>query len=405
MSEQKTSTTRGTLTSIILGFSLTMIAFNLRPVFSSLSVLLPDISADLGMTGTSAGILTTLPVLCLGLFAPLAPYLSQRIGSEKTLFLVLLLLAVGLALRGTGNFSLLYVGAVFAGGAIAMGNVLLPGVVKRDFPHQLALMTSLYTMALCGGAALAVGLTVPLKTLFGGSWQMALAFWVAPVILVMILWLPQLKGPGLHAAKDRYQVKGLLRDPLAWQVTFYMGLQSSLAYCVFGWLAPILQERGLAGAQAGKLISFSIFIQAAACLITPVIAGRRASQSGLNVLLCLLATAGLTGFIFAPLSTVWLWVVVQGVGQGGLIAAAMMMIVLRARDAHVASHLSGMAQCIGYCLAAFGPLLVGLVHDWSGGFQWCSVVFAGFGLGAAIAGYLCGRPRLTNTHTVKHEKA
>ncbi|EJF90557.1 CynX/NimT family MFS transporter [Bartonella tamiae] len=397
MNTSKSSTV---MANFVLGFSLTLIAFNLRPVFSSLSVLLPDILRDLEMSSLEGGILTTLPVLCLGLFAPLAPYLSQKIGAERTLFVALILLAIGLILRSTGQVPFLYLGAIFAGAGIALGNVLLPGVIKRDFPHQLALMTSLYTMALCGGAALAVGTTVPIMHFLSDSWQKALGFWFFPVFIVMILWLPQLKSKYAQSSKQNYKVKGFMGDPIAWQVTFYMGLQSSLAYCVFGWLAPILVERGIEITVSGTFISVSIIIQALSCLVTPLIASRLKTQSWLNVILCIVALIGLLGFIFAPLSTMWIWVFVQGIGQGGLIAAAMMMIVLRARDAHVASYLSGMAQCIGYCLAAIGPLLVGLVHDWTGRFEWCSLVFLGFGFGAAIAGFYCGRNRYTNTQTI-----
>lgn len=385
--------------NFFLALSLTLIAFNLRPVFSSLSVLLPEISASIGMSGLQAGILTTLPVLCLGIFAPLAPWLSIRIGVERTLFIVLVLLALGVALRGFGTLPALYVGSVFAGLAIAVGNVLLPSLVKRDFPSRLALLTGLYTMGLCGGAALAVGFTVPLQKVFDGSWQKALAFWALPAIAVGILWLPQLKNRGDTAvARRRYRVKGLLRQPLAWQVTFLMGMQSSLAYCVFGWLAPILRERGVAAEMAGMITSFSILIQVVSSLLVPILAVRRPSQSAFCVILCLLSGAGLVGLVFAPLATVWFWAAVQGIGQGGLIAMAMTLIVLRSPDPYVASHLSGMAQGIGYCLAAVGPFLVGTVHDFTGGFEATAIVFVFFAAGAAISGWLAGRSTLIPVH-------
>ncbi|WP_412057637.1 CynX/NimT family MFS transporter [Bartonella sp. DGB2] len=388
------------LSSFVLGFSLTLIAFNLRPVFSSFSVLLPAISQDLGLSATQAGLLTTVPVLCLGCFAPLAPYFGQRFGVEKVLAGALALLAVGLLVRASGSLPWLYGGTIASGAAIALSNVLLPNLVKRDFPHHMGVMTSFYTMALCGGAALAMGLTAPLQAILGDSWHLALAFWALPVVAVLALWVPQLKSQHHTIRGHKYRVRGLWKDPLAWQVTFFMGMQSSLAYCVFGWLVPILRERGVDDSVSGMLISISIFIQAGSCMITPLLAGRRAQQSGLNFILCALAVGGLFGFLFAPLDTLWVWVVIQGLGQGGLIAAAMMMIVLRSRDAPTSAHLSGMAQTVGYCLAAFGPLLVGVVHDWTGSFAACGFVFLGFGSAAGIAGYLAGRPCLTNTTTL-----
>lgn len=138
---------------VLFGLSLVLIAYNLRPVFSSASVLLPEIIAQTGLSSFGAGVLTTLPVLCLGLFAPLAPRLAQRIGAERTLLGVLLLLALGTALRGLESLPLLFIGTALAGGCIAIGNVLLPGLVKRDFASRTGMMTGLYTMALCAGAA------------------------------------------------------------------------------------------------------------------------------------------------------------------------------------------------------------------------------------------------------------
>lgn len=143
------------------------------------------------MSSVSAGVLTTLPVVCLGAFAPFAPRLAQRFGAERTLLFVLIVLTVGTAIRGLGTQSFLYMGAALAGAAIAVGNVLLPGVVKRDFPKTAAIMTGLYTMALCAGAASAAGFTIPIKNMLGGSWNLALAFWAVPAALVFVLWLPQ----------------------------------------------------------------------------------------------------------------------------------------------------------------------------------------------------------------------
>jgi CP family cyanate transporter-like MFS transporter len=174
-----------------LGLSLVLIAFNLRPLFSSLSVLLPELVQSVPLSAAGAGYLTTLPVLCLGLFAPIAPMLSQRIGPERCLLLVLALLGVGTAMRGLGGAPGLFVGSALAGAAIAMGNVLLPSVVKRDFAHCAALMTGLYTMALCGGAAMGAAFTLPVTHHFGDAWQAGLALWAVPAAITLLIWAPQ----------------------------------------------------------------------------------------------------------------------------------------------------------------------------------------------------------------------
>ncbi len=277
---------------ILLGLSLVLIAANLRPVFSSVSVLLPEIIDATGMSSVAAGILTTLPVVCLGVFAPFAPWLAQRFGAERVLLFVLAVLTVGTAIRGFGSFYSLYIGAALAGAAIATGNVLLPGVVKRDFPKTAAIMTGLYTMALCGGAASAAGFTIPIKGMLGGFWNLALAFWAVPAAIVLLLWLPQAMRAKHNVAHSGFKVIGLWKDKLARQVTLFMGLQSSTAYIVFGWLAPILREQGLSPAAAGGLVSFSILAQVITCLAVPSIATRQKNQSLLNVtLLCLCGLA------------------------------------------------------------------------------------------------------------------
>jgi MFS transporter, CP family, cyanate transporter len=391
----------GAVGRFILGASLVLIAFNLRPLFSSASALLPEVRSELGLSATGASLLTTLPVVCLGLFSPLAPRFAQRFGSERTLLGVLLLLAIGTAMRGLQSVPLLFAGTALAGGCIAVGNVLLPGLVKRDFADRAALMTGFYTMALCAGAASAAGLTLPAERLLGSSLAAALSIWAVPALLVAAIWLPQAFAGKRQSARAGFRVEGLWKDPTAWKVTLFMGLQSALAYCVFGWLVPILRERGLDGVTAGAIVSVSVMTQAAACLVAPHLAMRGKDQRVINVTLCIMAVAALFGLLFAPLSTVWFWAILQGAGQGGLIAVAMIAIVLRSRDAHVAAHLSGMAQCVGYLLAALGPLIVGLIRGWTGSFAPSAILFFLLGLGATLAGWGAGKARHVGARTVE----
>jgi CP family cyanate transporter-like MFS transporter len=396
-------TGQGALTRFILGASLVLIAFNLRPLFSSASALLPEIRLEFGLSATAASLLTTLPVLCMGLFSPLAPRLARVIGTERTLLAVVLLLALGTAARGLSSVPLLFLGTALAGACIAVGNVLLPGLVKRDFPDKTALVTGWYTMALCGGAAAGAGLTIPLDRAFGGSVAGALAVWALPALLVGAIWLPQVLAARRRPRGDRFAVIGLWRDRLAWHVTLFMGLQSALAYCVFGWLVPILRDRGLDGVTAGFIVSVSVMVQAGACLVAPHLAVRGRDQTVINVALCLMSVGALLGLLFAPLSTVWIWAILQGIGQGGLIAVALTVIVLRTEDPHAAAHLSGMAQFVGYTLAAVGPLIVGLIRDSTGSFGWSAALFLALGLGAAVNGWFAGRAGVVGAKTVRVE--
>ena len=385
----------------LLGLGLVLIAFNLRPVFSSVSVLLPEILSATGLSDFAAGLLTTLPVVCLGLFAPAAPWLAQRLGTERTFMALLVILAFGTALRGFGTWPL-FLGQTLAGASIAICNVLLPGLVKRDFPDRVPLMTGLYTMALCGGAAVAAGITVPLEGAFGHSWPAALSFWALPVAVAALVWLPQASSRHARSRPARFRVVGLWRDPLAWQVTLFMGLQSSLAYSVFGWLAPILRERGLDAVTAGAVVSADVLVQVAACLVTPAVAARCRDQRGVNLFLAACAAGALTGFVFAPLWLVWPLAIIQGIGQGGLITIAITMIVLRSPDSRVAAHLSGMAQCVGYLLASAGPLVIGIIRGLTGGFSAAAALFAVIGVLLAAFGLGAGRALHVAARTVVH---
>lgn len=391
-----TSPQRGVLTLV----ALLLVALNLRPALTSVSPVLGSISEALALSPSLQGILTTLPVLFLGLAAPLAPRLVRRIGPERSVFAALLVLALALLARpyvvttvGTAG---LFVGTAIAGGCIGVIGVLLPGIVKRDFPRRVSIMTGLYTVALNLGASTAAGTTEPLRQLFGGAWQNpwqgALAFWLLPAVLAALFWLPQLKGtqPARVAARRGARLR---HDRLAWQVSLFMGLQSSLAYIVFGWLPTILQDRGLAAVTAGLALSVSILIQVITAILAPWLGSRMRDQRAVLVGVMALTLIGLLGCLYAPIGTLWLWIVILGLGQGGTFSMALTLLALRAPDATTAASLSAMAQGIGYTLAAMGPLLVGVLHDWSGDWNVVGVLVTAIALGALVMALGAGRDR------------
>ncbi|WP_092251895.1 CynX/NimT family MFS transporter [Pseudomonas sp. NFACC13-1] len=374
----------------LLLLGLILVALNLRPALSSMAPLLSDVSRSLGLSAAQAGLLTTLPVLCLGLFAPLAPVLARRFGAERVVLGILLTLAGGIVLRSAFGQVGLFAGSILAGASIGVIGVLLPGIVKRDFARQAGAMTGVYTMALCLGAAMAAGATVPLSEHLGHSWASGLGFWVVPALLAAVFWLPQVgEKPGAHQVA--YRVRGLLRDPLAWQVTLYMGLQSSLAYIVFGWLPSILIGRGLTPTEAGLVLSGSVIVQLISSLAAPWLATRGKDQRLAIVIVMVMTLSGLFGCLYAPIDGLWGWAILLGLGQGATFSLALTLIVLRSRDAHVAANLSSMAQGFGYTLASLGPFAVGVVHDLTGGWNALGWIFGLIGLGAIIAGIGAGR--------------
>ena len=376
----------------LLALSLILIACNLRPVFGSLSVVLPDIMRDTGLSAAGASLLTTLPIVCLGLFAAPTPWLSRRFGAERVLLLALLLIAGGTLARALGSLPGLFASAVLAGAGIAIGNVLLPGLVKRHFPRRAALMTGFYTLAICIGATIATAATVPLQIrLFAGDWAPALAVWAVPAMVMLLLWLPQALRMRAEPRSAAGRAGSLGRDALAWQVTGFMGLQSALAYIVMGWLAPILRERGMDGAHAGYVVAASILAQLVTCLLVPSLAARCRDQRGLAGGMSAMVLAALLGLLFSPLWASWPWALLLGCAQGGLFALALSLIVMRSGNAQVTAQLSAMAQGWGYMLAAFGPLLAGLLRQWTGSFTSSTGLIVILSAAMAWCGWGAGR--------------
>ncbi|MCB5187613.1 CynX/NimT family MFS transporter [Methylobacillus caricis] len=378
---------------LLLILAIIMVALNLRPALSSISPILAEIRLHNGLNSSMAGILTTLPVACLGLFAPFAPILSRRLTAERMLVPLLLLLATGIALRGTlGNVGL-FGGSFLAGLCIGMIGVLLPGIIKREFPHQATLMMGVYTMALCLGAALAAGFAVPVLIMFN-SLDIALGFWALPAILAALLWWPFRQQGSLQDSQPHHNTRVLWRDPLAWQVTLFMGLQSSLAYGVFGWLPSILQERGASPAESGIYLSASVMVQVFSALAVPWLSSFFRDQKLIITLMWLLIYAGLMGSVYAPIEGFWVWMIILGLGQGGGFAMALALIVLRSPNSAVAAQLSGMSQGVGYTMASLGPYFMGVMHEMSGSWHTIGWLLSAIALAGIYFGIQAGANRL-----------
>jgi len=384
-----TGVRRSTVLSLI---GVMLVALNLRPALTSVSPVLSSIAENLSLSGTGKSVLTTLPVLFLGLSAPIVPWAARRLGVDRTVLAAVAVLVVALLVRPYIGTVGLFAGTIVAGCCIGVMGVLLPGIVKRDFPDAASLLTGVYTAVLCIGASAAAGITEPLRVALGDAWQPALAVWLIPAVVAAIVWWSQLGAK--HVPQARSQPAGALhRDALAWQVTLFMGLQSSLAYTVFGWLPSILQDRGIAAVDAGLALSVSIMIQIATAIAAPWIASHMRDQRLMIFFAVAFTLTGIGGCIFAPIGGMWLWVVVLGLGQGGTFSMALTLLAVRARDADTAARLSGMAQGVGYTLAAFGPLVAGMLHDAFGNWQVAGAYLGVIGAVALGVGLAAGRDR------------
>jgi MFS transporter, CP family, cyanate transporter len=378
---------------LLLALTIVLVAINLRPALSGVGPLLSAIRSSTGLSAAGAGGLTTLPVLCFGIIAPLGPLLARRLSAERTILYALLALAAGIVLRIFFGLPGLFVGTFLCGASIGVAMVLLPSILKREFSGNIGFITGLYTMALCLGAAAAAGVAVPLQQLAGGEWRASLAFWALPALIGAAAWFAQgMRGHG-NPQQSRHRVIGIFRSSTAWQVSLYMGFQSVLAYCVFGWLPSILIDRGMTALSAGALLSTSIAAQLVTALTGPWFATRGNDQRPVVLIMMALTMAGLMACMYAPLEQIWLWALVLGLGQGGSFSVATMLVVLRSPNAQVVAALSGMTQLVGYLLAATGPFMAGLLHDASKGWDVTAGFFVIVGIAATLAGIGAGRKR------------
>ena len=343
--------------------AVVLVALNLRMAVTSVPPILPD----LGLSPTGESLLAALPVVLFGLAAAAAPTLRKLLGEEQGLFAALALLLAGVMVRGLWPEAALFPGTVLACAGIAVLNVLVPSFLRRRFPERVGSMTGLYTMALIGGATLAAGLVVPLREAAGGSNGFALGVWAIPAVIAMLAWLPVLRQADDRPAGERHAAISVWRSPLAWQVTLFMGLQSLTYFAPLSWLPTIYREEGLSAATAGALLSIFNALGIVTSMAAPVLANRMRDQRAAVTATVALTAAGVIGLLVAPGSGAVLWTVLLGLGQGAALSLALLMIVLRAGNDDTAARLSSMAQGVGYLIAGAGPLGMGLLHAWTGG--------------------------------------
>jgi len=348
---------------VLVGLAVMLVALNLRAPVASVGPVLPEVRADLGLTGIGAAVLTTLPVLCFGVLAVVAPWWARRAGVEAVLMVALILLTVGLGGRVWGGPSLLLAGTLVVGGSIAIANVLLPPLIKRDFPGGTGVMMGLYTMCLAGSAAIGAGATVPLGEAIGVGWRGGLWIWAVPAALAAAVWLPMLNRSTRPPRHQPAPGPSLARHPLAWQVTVYFGLQSMIFYAMLSWLPSIYRDHGYSPAAAGFLLSLCGLVQIPVTLLLPRFAIRATSQVAHIAASTTFMGAGLLGILIAPTMAPYLWVTLLGIGCGACFAMGLALFVLRTGRIEDTARLSAMSQSVGYLICACGPLLFGLVHD------------------------------------------
>lgn len=375
-----------------------LLGLNLRLVFGSASSVLAEIRRAYGLGSGSAALLTTGPVLCLGVFGPLAARAVRRWTVPAVLTGCLALVAVGTALRGVPLWVALLLGTLLAGIGIAVANVLGPVLVRLLFPHRIGVLTGLLTALVSASAGIASGITVPVEHGLLHSWRASLAAWAVPAVLA-VLALALVAGryrrfrgaqvrPGRADPGWRQEV---LRSPVAWGITGFMGIQSLLAYAMIGWLPTIYREQGLGAEQAGLLLTVLSVSSIATALVCPMLATRLRGQRALAVAVVACSALGLCGVLTAALEAPAFWAVLLGLGQGGQLSLALTLVNLRASCAAIATSLSTMAQSVGYVIAALGPIVVGALRGVTGSWTVALVVLLALMVPLSLCGWFAGR--------------
>ncbi|MBX9365148.1 CynX/NimT family MFS transporter [Streptomyces sp. WAC04114] len=436
------STRAWTMRLLVLGIVLS--ALNLRPAITSLGALLEEVRDGLGMSGSVAGLLTSVPPLCFAVFGVMAPRLARRFGAGAVVCAGMVAIATGLLIRpyagGTAGF---LAGSALALMGIAVSNVLMPVIVKHWFPDRVGSMTGLYSMALALGTSLAAAVTVPLTDTLGGSWQTGLALWAGLAVAAVLPWLPFVRGrvtppgagekaaeaatggaasvgaasvgdpsardrdeaapartsaPAEHAPVEAPRLR-MARSRTAWALAVFFGLQATAAYITMGWMAQIFRDAGVPAGTAGLLLAVTMVMGVPLAFVIPRLATRLPHQGPIVLALGLCGLVGYAGLYLAPATGAWAWAVLLGVANCAF-PLALTMVGMRARTGPGVAQLSAFAQSTGYLISIPGPLLVGVLYQHSGGWGLPIALMSALMIPQMVVGFLAGRDR-----TVEDEAA
>ncbi|MFF9780534.1 CynX/NimT family MFS transporter [Streptomyces sp. NPDC013978] len=414
---------------VIVGIVLT--ALNLRPAITSLGALLEEVRTGLGMSGSVAGLLTSVPPLCFALFGVMAPRLARRFGPAAVVCAGMVAIAAGLLIRpyagGTAGF---VAASALALMGIAVSNVLMPVIVKRWFPDRVGSMTGLYSMALALGTSCAAAVTVPMTEALSGGWRTGLTVWALLAAAAVVPWLPLLRdrdarsaenprgasrsvrggggasgssrgsGGASGSGREAAPVLRITRSRTAWALAVFFGLQATAAYITMGWMAQIFRDAGVPAGTAGLLLALTMVMGVPLAFVIPRLATRLPHQGPIVVVLGVCGLLGYGGLHLAPAQGAWAWALLIGISNCSF-PLALTMVGMRARTGAGVVQLSAFAQSTGYLISIPGPLLVGVLYQHSGGWGLPLALMAALMLPQIAAGVLAGRDRLVEDEAAR----
>ncbi|GAA1044029.1 CynX/NimT family MFS transporter [Streptomyces murinus] len=392
-------------------------AVNLRPAITSLGALLEEVRDGLGMSGSVAGLLTSVPPLCFAVFGVMAPRLARRFGPAAVVCAGMAAIFTGLLIRpyagGTAGF---LAASALALMGIAVSNVLMPVIVKRWFPDRVGSMTGLYSMVLALGTSLPAAVTVPMTHALGGNWKLGLAVWAVLAAAAVVPWIPLVREgrersvPAARSAKAQAQAQTqtpasastraaeeqpplrITRSRTAWALAVFFGLQATAAYITMGWMPQIFRDAGVSAGTAGLLLAVTMVMGVPLAFVIPRIAARLPHQGPIVLVLGVCGLAGYAGLYLAPAAGAWAWALLLGIANCAF-PLALTMVGMRARSGPGVAQLSAFAQSTGYLISIPGPLLVGVLYQHSGGWGLPIALMAGLMVPQMVVGVLAGRDR------------
>jgi CP family cyanate transporter-like MFS transporter len=392
---------------VVVGIVLS--ALNLRPAITSLGALLEEVRDGLGMSGSVAGLLTSVPPLCFAVFGVTAPRLARRFGTAAVVCAGMAAITAGLLIRPyVGNTAGFLAASALALMGIAVSNVLMPVIVKHWFPDRVGSMTGLYSMALALGTSLAAAVSVPLTDAMGGSWQSGLAVWAAVAAAAVLPWLPLVRDRG-PAARPQAPARGatqqhtplrMTRSRTAWALAVFFGLQATAAYITMGWMPQIFRDAGVPAGTAGVLLAVTMVMGVPLAFVIPRVATRLPHQGPIVLVLGACGLAGYAGLYFAPAGGAWVWALLLGVSNCAF-PLALTLVGMRARSGPGVAQLSAFAQSTGYLISIPGPLLVGVLYQQSGGWGLPIALMAALMVPQMVVGFLAGRDRTIEDETTR----
>lgn len=383
----------------LVAVGLVLTALNLRPAITSLGALLEEVRDGLHMSGSVAGVLTSVPPLCFAVFGIMAPRLARRFGPGAVVCAGMVAITAGLLIRPlVGSTAGFLAASALALMGIAVSNVLMPVIVKRWFPDRVGSMTGLYSMALALGTSLAAAVTVPMTDALGGSWKAGLGIWAVLGAAAILPWIP--------LARDRRGTRGqpvgrqhqntpalrITRSRTAWALACFFGLQATAAYITMGWMPQIFRDAGVSAGTAGVLLAVTMAMGVPLAFVIPRAAARMRNQGPIVVVLGTCGLIGYAGLYLAPASGAWAWAFLLGIANCAF-PLALTMIGMRSRSGAGVVRLSAFAQSTGYLISIPGPLLVGVLYQHSGGWGLPIALMAGLMVPQMAAGILAGRDR------------